>query len=125
MLDDPKDGDRRIPGAVIEDQTEVVAFLSDPATHGGCAVRVIETHGAMVFLAGDRALKKRRITQCLIHSGVSLRSTIFFTTRIITVMLCKTQDNPVFLLPRKNRKKENLPTDEKQTLIVKASFFNP
>lgn len=60
MRKKPDDSDRRIPGAVTEDQTETVAFLSDPATHNGCAVRVIETHGAMVFLAGDRAIKLKR-----------------------------------------------------------------
>jgi aminoglycoside phosphotransferase family enzyme len=60
MRNEPSSSDRRIPGAIIEDQTDVVAFLSDPATHDGCAVRVIETHGAMVFLAGDRAIKLKR-----------------------------------------------------------------
>jgi len=43
-------------------QAEVIAFLSDPASHGtGIAdVDVIETHGALVFLAGDTALKIKR-----------------------------------------------------------------
>ena len=45
------------------DQREVVAFLSDPATHGGRDVVVRETHGAVVVLAGEDAWKiKRAIT---------------------------------------------------------------
>ena len=44
----------------MADQTEVVRFLSDPATHGGAAVERVETHGALVFLAGDEALKIKR-----------------------------------------------------------------
>src|SRR4029079_2476835 len=41
-------------------QQEVLAFLADPATHGGQEVRRIDTHAAAVFLAGDRALKVKR-----------------------------------------------------------------
>jgi aminoglycoside phosphotransferase family enzyme/predicted kinase len=41
-------------------QDEVIRFLADPATHGGCAVERIDTHAASVFLAGDRALKIKR-----------------------------------------------------------------
>ncbi|OWU72264.1 bifunctional aminoglycoside phosphotransferase/ATP-binding protein [Marinibacterium profundimaris] len=43
-----------------EDQSAVLAFLSDPATHGGETPEHVETHGAHVFLAGDRALKIKR-----------------------------------------------------------------
>lgn len=45
-----------------EDQSEVIAFLSDPATHGLAdgEVERIETHGALVFLAGSRAYKLKR-----------------------------------------------------------------
>lgn len=46
-----------------KDQAEVLAFLSDPHTHGGEAVRRIDTHAAAVFLAGDRALKIKRAVQ--------------------------------------------------------------
>lgn len=42
------------------DQTEVAAFLGDPATHGGAAVQRFDTHAAMVFVAGDRAYKIKR-----------------------------------------------------------------
>lgn len=41
-------------------QEKVLAFLGDPATHGGACVRRIDTHAASVFLAGDRALKVKR-----------------------------------------------------------------
>ncbi|MEM7523256.1 MAG: AAA family ATPase [Pseudomonadota bacterium] len=45
------------------DQSEIVAFLSDPATHGlsaDAAVRRIETHAAHVFLAGPHAVKLKK-----------------------------------------------------------------
>jgi aminoglycoside phosphotransferase family enzyme/predicted kinase len=45
---------------ITEDQAEVVAFLSSPATHGGAAVERIETHASIVFLAGARAWKLKR-----------------------------------------------------------------
>lgn len=43
-------------------QAEVTAFLRDPAAHAArpAAVEVIETHGALVFLAGQSALKIKR-----------------------------------------------------------------
>ena len=41
-------------------QEPVLALLSDPATHGGQAVKRIDTHAASVFLAGERALKIKR-----------------------------------------------------------------
>jgi uncharacterized protein len=43
-----------------DDQREVLAFLANPATHGGAPVRRIDTHSAVVFLAGDRAFKVKR-----------------------------------------------------------------
>jgi aminoglycoside phosphotransferase family enzyme/predicted kinase len=43
-----------------QDQEPVFAFLADPATHGGHPVRRIDTHAAVVFLAGDRVLKVKR-----------------------------------------------------------------
>jgi aminoglycoside phosphotransferase family enzyme/predicted kinase len=43
-----------------ETQNAVMQFLADPATHGGAAVKRIDTHAAIVFLAGDRALKIKR-----------------------------------------------------------------
>ena len=43
-----------------ETQQPVIDFLSDPATHGGAVVKRIDTHAAIVFLAGDRALKIKR-----------------------------------------------------------------
>jgi aminoglycoside phosphotransferase family enzyme len=48
------------PGEVTQDQSAVVAFLEDPATHGGAEPERIDTHAAMVFLAGDLAYKLKR-----------------------------------------------------------------
>ncbi|WP_102108060.1 AAA family ATPase [Oceaniglobus roseus] len=46
---------------MTDDQTETRAFLASPAAFGGTGpVRVVETHGALVFLAGDTALKLKR-----------------------------------------------------------------
>ena len=42
------------PGSILEDQGAALAFLADPATQDGCPVEVVETHGAWVFIAGDR-----------------------------------------------------------------------
>jgi len=41
-------------------QGEVLAFLASPATHGGAPVQRIDTHSAVVFLAGDSAFKVKR-----------------------------------------------------------------
>src|SRR2546421_11428163 len=43
-----------------DSQDAVFALLSDPATHGGDAVKRIDTHAAVVFLAGERAFKVKR-----------------------------------------------------------------
>ncbi len=43
-----------------DSQDAVFALLGDPATYGGAAVRRCETHAAVVFLAGDRAIKVKR-----------------------------------------------------------------
>lgn len=48
---------------VIEDQGEIFAFLADPATHRlerPDSIKRIDTHGAVVFLAGDNAYKIKR-----------------------------------------------------------------
>lgn len=44
----------------LTSQDEVLAFLANPATHGGTTVERIDTHAAHVFLAGHRALKIKR-----------------------------------------------------------------
>ncbi len=41
-------------------QAEVLAFLTDPASHQGHKVRRIDTHASSVFLVGQRALKVKR-----------------------------------------------------------------
>ncbi len=45
---------------IVQDQSDVAAFLADPRSHGGADVRRIETHGAIVFLADDRAYKVKK-----------------------------------------------------------------
>lgn len=45
---------------ITEDQSEVVAFLASPSTHGGRPVECVETHASIVFLAGTRAWKLKR-----------------------------------------------------------------
>jgi aminoglycoside phosphotransferase family enzyme/predicted kinase len=42
------------------DQEEVFAFLGQPSTHGGAAVRRVDTHISSVFLAGHRVYKVKR-----------------------------------------------------------------
>ncbi len=47
---------------MMEDQRDVIAFLSEPSSYGPAIGRVdvIETHVSLVFLAGDRAYKLKR-----------------------------------------------------------------
>jgi aminoglycoside phosphotransferase family enzyme/predicted kinase len=45
---------------ITEDQFDVIEFLGAPATHGGAGVDRLETHTAVVFLAGPRAYKLKR-----------------------------------------------------------------
>ena len=45
---------------VAQDQSDVIAFLGASATHGGAEVQRIDTHGAVVFLAGERVYKIKR-----------------------------------------------------------------
>src|SRR5947208_3331509 len=58
-----------------ESQESVFALLADPVTHGGAAVRRIDTHAASVFLAGDRAYKVKRAVRFpfLDYSAVAKR----------------------------------------------------
>ena len=44
----------------LECQDEAIAFLSDPATHGGAPVERVDTHISHLFLAGDRVYKLKR-----------------------------------------------------------------
>ncbi|MHA7063003.1 bifunctional aminoglycoside phosphotransferase/ATP-binding protein [Azospirillum argentinense] len=48
------------PGPTPGSIPMAAAFLADPASHGGAAVQRVETHAAIVFLAGDRAYKLKR-----------------------------------------------------------------
>jgi uncharacterized protein len=45
---------------ITEDQSAVIEFLATPATHRGVPVERIDTHSAVVFLAGLRAWKLKR-----------------------------------------------------------------
>jgi aminoglycoside phosphotransferase family enzyme/predicted kinase len=45
---------------VVASQEEVFALLANPATHGQRAVKRLDTHAAVVFLARERALKVKR-----------------------------------------------------------------
>ena len=46
---------------VVADQSEVLEFLADPRTHGLSTPPIrIDTHGAVVFLAGENAYKVKR-----------------------------------------------------------------
>jgi uncharacterized protein len=47
---------------IVEDQREIIDFLSAPATYSADIVHVerIDTHSASIFLAGDRAYKLKR-----------------------------------------------------------------
>jgi aminoglycoside phosphotransferase family enzyme/predicted kinase len=45
---------------ITEDQTAIIDFLASPSTHGGAMVERIDTHTAIVFLAGARAWKLKR-----------------------------------------------------------------
>jgi aminoglycoside phosphotransferase family enzyme/predicted kinase len=57
------------------DQAAAIAFLADPASHGGAAVERIDTHASVVFLAGDRAFKLKRAVRFsyLDYSTLALR----------------------------------------------------
>jgi uncharacterized protein len=59
-------------------QREVIAFLSDPRSHGTTTVDVVSTHAALVFLAGEFAYKLKRAVALpyLDFSTVELRRQI-------------------------------------------------
>ncbi len=43
-----------------QSQEPVFTLLAEPATHGGAAVKRVDTHAGVVFLAGERAFKIKR-----------------------------------------------------------------
>ncbi len=45
---------------IVADQAEAISFLASSHTHGGADVERIDTHTAVVFLAGARAYKLKR-----------------------------------------------------------------
>jgi uncharacterized protein len=48
---------------ITQTQTAVIKFLESSSTHAGATVERIDTHAAIVFLAGARALKLKRAVQ--------------------------------------------------------------
>jgi uncharacterized protein len=44
----------------VDPQRDVIQFLGSPSAHGGATVERIDTHSAIVFLAGRHALKLKR-----------------------------------------------------------------
>lgn len=60
---------------IVEDQSRLIEFLSDPATHRGAPVERLQTHISEVFLAGDRAYKLKRAVRLpyVDFSSVALR----------------------------------------------------
>lgn len=63
---------------MIDDQADVIAFLSDPASYAeGDAIEKIETHISLIFLCGDRAYKLKRAVKLpyLDFSTARLRAT--------------------------------------------------
>lgn len=56
----PVPADAHIQDMTEQDQAPVIAWLTDPATHGGVAVERVDTHAAIVVLAGERAWKLKR-----------------------------------------------------------------
>lgn len=65
---------------VTEDQSEVIAFLSQPSTHDSQEVERIDTHASIVFLAGDHALKLKRAVRY---------DYLDFSTREIRRLMCE------------------------------------
>lgn len=63
--------------APADGQTDVIAFLADPAAHGAqlSSVERIDTHASIIFLAGTRALKLKRAVKYpfLDYSTLELR----------------------------------------------------
>jgi len=57
--DQPRQQDR-IPAEELGLQDAVFKLLGDPATYGAAQVKRHDTHAAVVFLAGERALKVKR-----------------------------------------------------------------
>lgn len=62
MIASPGAHDPSTPAMIVEDQSEVMVFLENPATWGRSSGEVvrIDTHGAAVFLVGERAYKMKR-----------------------------------------------------------------
>ncbi|MCC2113571.1 MAG: phosphotransferase, partial [Hyphomicrobiales bacterium] len=65
-MSDGENSDRMalaVAAHVVADQSALFAFLADPHNHGGAPVERIDTHGAVVFLAGETAYKVKRAVE--------------------------------------------------------------
>src|SRR6185503_17195797 len=62
---------------IVDDQSPVIEFLASPSSHHGMPVDRIDTHSAIVFLAGERAYKLKRAVRFdyLDFSTAALRRT--------------------------------------------------
>jgi aminoglycoside phosphotransferase family enzyme/predicted kinase len=60
---------------LTDSQEPVFALLADPATHDGAEVKRVDTHAAVVFLAGERVFKVKRAVKFpfLDYSTLDLR----------------------------------------------------
>src|SRR5581483_6706646 len=63
MADGPSIHQPELPRRPVASQAEALSFLASPVAHGCHAVSRCDTHAAVVFLAGDRALKVKRAVQ--------------------------------------------------------------
>ena len=55
----PRSKERELPGPMMDDQSETIAFLNEGAGTG-LSVETVSTHISIVFLVGERALKLKR-----------------------------------------------------------------
>src|SRR5215813_11384843 len=76
---------KEMPGMSEGDQDAVFALLADPATHGGSAVKRVDTHAAAVFLAGERALKVKRAVRFPFLDYSTLERRRFYCEREVEV----------------------------------------
>jgi aminoglycoside phosphotransferase family enzyme/predicted kinase len=76
-------------GALTEgnDQAEVIAFLSDPHSYSGTLERIerFETHGALVYLAGEEAWKIKRAVRFPYMDFSTLEKRRVATTREVAI----------------------------------------
>ena len=97
---------KRPPGArahVVADQSEVAAYLASPETHGGAPVEQIDTHAAMVFLAGDFYIKAVPVANDFVIRRLNERGLQVVVEPIAVIMeyLAEERLSDLFGLPSK------------------------